>query len=317
MELVAIDIGGTHARFAIARAEGGRVAVGPETVLRTGDYTGLGDAWRAFQAEAGRALPSAAAVAIAAPVTGDAVKLTNNSWVLRPAALEQDLGVGRALLINDFAAVAHAIPVCGESHLRHLCGPDAPLPRDGVISVVGPGTGLGVAMLVRGEGDDRVIATEGGHVCFAPGDELEDRILMRLRARYGRVSLERVVCGAGLAEIHAALHGDAPEADDRSLWRRALAGEDAEAVATLDRYCEILGAAAGDFALAQGANGVAIAGGLGLRLADRLPASGFGRRFRDKGRFEAIMAPIPVKIVTHPQPGLLGAAAAFAARYGG
>lgn len=131
-------------------------------------------------------------------MTGDAVKLTNNNWVLRPAALEQDLGVGRVLLINDFAAVAHAIPVCGESHLRHLCGPDAPLPRDGVISVVGPGTGLGVAMLVRGEGGDRVIATEGGHVCFAPGNELEDRILMRLRARYGRVSLASSAAPASL-----------------------------------------------------------------------------------------------------------------------
>ncbi|MFD1611945.1 glucokinase [Sphingomonas tabacisoli] len=315
MDLIAIDIGGTHARFAPARVEQSGVSLGPETVLKTGDYSGLAEAWKAFARQSGGALPSAVSIAIAAPVTGHAIKLTNNKWVLRPAELAHELGVDRAILINDFAAVAHAVSVCGNADLRYICGPEVPLPREGVISIVGPGTGLGVAMLLREAAGDRVIATEGGHVCFAPGDELEDRLLGRLRTRFGRVSLERVICGVGLTEIHAVITGDDARVDDRALWQSALSGTDESAVQTLDRYCEILGAAAGDFALAQGAAGVVIAGGLGLRLADRLPSSGFGRRFRNKGRFERLMDALPVKLITHPQPGLLGAAAAFAAQH--
>lgn len=315
LEIVAIDIGGTHARFALAELDGKGIGLGPETVLKTSDYSGLGEAWRAFAAQAGRALPDGAAVAIAAPIAGDAIKLTNNRWVIRPAALAEELGVASTTLVNDFAAVAHAVAVCGERHLAHLCGPDAPLPSKGVISVVGPGTGLGVAMLVRRPSGNQVIPTEGGHVCFAPGDELEDRLLARLRARHGRVSLERVACGAGLVDIHATLTGREPELDDRALWQAALSGADETAARALDRYCEILGAAAGDFALAQGAAAVVMAGGLGLRLADRLPRSGFARRFRNKGRFESMMAALPVKLITHPQPGLLGAAAAFSAEH--
>jgi glucokinase len=308
VEVVAVDIGGTHARFAVAEVGGEGVALGPETVLKTGDYAGLGEAWQAFARGAGRPLPNAAGVAVAAPIKGDAIKLTNNDWVLRPATLAAELGIERVALVNDFAAVAHAVAVCGDDQLRHVCGPDRPLSRNGVITIVGPGTGLGVAMLVRGE----VIATEGGHIGFAPTDDVEDRLLTRLRARYGRVSAERVVCGAGLADIHAVLTGDDSPADDRVLWQGALSGQDRE---SLDRFCAILGSVAGDIALAQGADAVVIAGGLGLRLADHLPRSAFAARFRAKGRFEAKMADMPVRLITHPQPGLLGVAAAFGAAH--
>lgn len=313
MEIVAVDIGGTHARFAFAEVGQGQVSLGPETVLKTGDYAGLPDAWRAFGALAGRALPSAAGIAIAAPVEGEAIKLTNNAWVIRPASLAAELGIERVSLANDFAAVAQAVAVCGDAQLRHLCGPDVPLPRTGVVSVVGPGTGLGVAQLVRGGTGDRIVATEGGHIGFAPMDAFEDALLARLRARHGRVSAERVVCGAGLAEIHAVLNATEAAQDDRMLWQRALARDDADATTALDRFCAILGSVAGDLALAQGAEAVVIAGGLGLRLAEHLPRSAFGERFRAKGRFEARMATLPVKLINHPQPGLLGAAAAFAA----
>ena len=313
MEIVAVDIGGTHARFAFAGVGQESVSLGPETVLKTGDYAGLAEAWQAFAARAGRPLPKAAGIAIAAPVEGEAIKLTNNEWVIRPGSLAAELGIERVTLVNDFAAVAHAVAVCGDGQLRHLCGPDVPLPRDGVVSIVGPGTGLGVAQLVRSPAGDRVIATEGGHIGFAPTDAVEDRILTTLRAKYGRVSVERVACGAGLADIHAVLTGADAPVDDRDLWRRALAGEDSDAAAALDRFCAILGSAAGDIALAQGAAAVVIAGGLGLRLADHLPHSAFGDRFRAKGRFETRMAELPVKLIAHPQPGLLGAAAAFGA----
>jgi glucokinase len=307
MDIVSVDIGGTHARFAVAMLDGGRVTLGPETVLKTSDYASLAEAWAAFAA--GRVLPDGAAIAVAGPVDAPEIKLTNNRWVLRPASLADDLGVGRVHVVNDFVAVAHAVSVCA-GELRHVCGPDMPLPRDGVVSVVGPGTGLGVAILHR----DQVIASEGGHIGFAPRDEIDDRILARLRAKHGRVSVERVVCGAGLAEIHAVLTGE--EAADRDLWGRALA-RDAALAASLERYCGLLGAAAGDLALAHGANAAVIAGGLGLRLAGHLPGSRFASGFADKGRFSARMAELPVKLIIRPEPGLLGAAAAFWARYPG
>jgi glucokinase len=305
MDIVSVDIGGTHARFAIATLDGGRVMLGPETVLKTSDYASLAEAWAAFAGE--RVLPDGAAIAVAGPVDAAEIKLTNNRWVLRPGMLADALGITRLHVVNDFAAVAHAVPVCA-GELRHVCGPDTPLPRDGVVSVVGPGTGLGVAILHR----DQVIATEGGHIGFAPRGEIDDRILARLRAKHGRVSMERVACGAGLAEIHAVLTGE--DADERDLWSRALAG-DAALAGSLDRYCGLLGAAAGDLALAHGANAVVIAGGLGLRLAGHLPGSRFAYCFTDKGRFSARMAELPVKLIAHPQPGLLGAAAAFRLRY--
>jgi glucokinase len=304
VRIIAVDIGGTHARFAPAILEGDAVLLEPEMVLRTSDYASLEEAWSAYLG--GASPPHGAAIAVAGPVKGDEVRLTNNRWVLRPSELAGALGVNRAVLINDFAAVAHAVPVCA-ADLRHVCGPERPLPIEGVISVVGPGTGLGVAALFRSAVGDRVIATEGGHIGFSPSDELEDAIARRLRARYGRVSVERVVCGRGLAEVHAALTGQ--EKDERALWQAALSG--AALAPTLDRYLRLLGRVAGDVALAQGASAVVLAGGLGLRLADHLPGSSFEAGFLDKGRFAGLMASLPIKLITHSQPGLLGAAAAF------
>lgn len=314
MEIVAIDVGGTHARFAIADVTSNNIVLGPETILRTGDYSGLAEAWQAFAAKAGRPLPSAAGIAIAAPIDGETVRMTNNHWTFRPALMAEDLGIVRAGLVNDFAAIGHALAFC-DGALRHVCGPETPLPETGVVTIVGPGTGLGVAILHRSATGDKVIPTEGGHIGFAPTDAADDVILAQLRARYGRVSVERVVCGAGLSEIHAALTGQRAEFDDAALWQRALSGFDPAVGASLDRFCAILGAVAGDLALAHGAQAVVIAGGLGLRLADYLPRSPFAERFAHKGRYEGRMATIPVSVILHPQPGLLGAAAAYASRY--
>ncbi len=316
-ELVAVDIGGTHARFALARVGDGRVeALSHETVLKTAEHASLQTAWEAYAAELGRPLPRAAGIAVACPIQGEVLQLTNNPWIIRPALIGEKLGLDRFSLVNDFAAVAHAVAQAAPGHLRHLCGPDVPLPESGVVTVVGPGTGLGVGALLRTPQGYHVLPTEGGHIDFAPLDTLEDAILQRLRQRYRRVSVERIVSGPGLASIYealAAIEGRAVEQrDDRELWAAAMAGSDSLAAAALDRFCLSLGAVAGDIALAQGASAVVIAGGLGLRLADHLPCSGFGRRFTAKGRFETLMARMPVKLITHPQPGLLGAAAAFA-----
>ena len=321
-EIVAADIGGTHARFALAAIDGGRVvSLGPETVMRAADHASLQTAWESFGASLGRPLPRAAAIAVACPVSGDVLKLTNNPWIIRPALIRDKLGVDRYTLCNDFTAVGHAVAQLDAAGLRHLCGPDRPFAATGVISVVGPGTGLGVAQLIRRADGYQVIATEGGHGDFAPLDAIEDAIVARLRARFRRVSVERVVAGPALADIHevlAALEGrPVPVRDDKELWTAALAGDDSLAAAALDRFCLSLGAVAGDIALTQGGfGGVVIAGGLGLRLAGHLGRSGFRQRFVAKGRFEALMADIPVKILTHPQPGLYGAAAAFAQEHG-
>ena len=160
---------------------------------------------------------------------------------------------------------------------------------------------------------------EGGHIDYAPLDGIEDAILARLRKRFRRVSVERVVSGPGLANIYeglAAIEGRSVHVgDDKALWTTALAGKDSLAVAALDRFCMTLGSVAGDIALAQGASAVVIAGGLGLRLIEVLPRSGFASRFTAKGRFERMMSSIPVKGITYPHPGLFGAAAAFAKEY--
>lgn len=315
--IVTVDIGGTHARFALAEVAGGRVVrLGEETTLKTSEHASFQTAWEDYGRIVGGPLPRAAAIAIAGPVQGEIIRFTNNPWIIRPALICEKLGVDAFTLVNDFGAVGHAVAQAGEDHFQHMCGPDVPLPETGTISIIGPGTGLGVAHVFRDAGHYRVQATEGGHIDFAPLDTIEDAILAHLRKRYRRVSIERVVSGPGLVEIFealAAIEGQAVQRlDDKALWQLGLSGEDSLAAAAVDRFCQSLGSVAGDIALAQGGSGVVVAGGLGLRIKHVLLRSGFAERFRAKGRFEAMMSDIPVKLITHPQPGLFGAAAAFA-----
>jgi glucokinase len=318
--IVTADIGGTHARFAIATIDGGRVVeLGEPVTLKTSEHASFQTAWEEFGRRAGIALPNALAMAFAGPVGGELLKLTNNPWVIRPALMREKLGVEQFVVVNDFGAVAHAVAALGTSDFSHICGPDSPLPADGVITIIGPGTGLGVAALLRHDGHYEVIETEGGHVDFAPLDSLEDKILTELRKSFRRVSVERLVSGRGLVNIYEALGAIENRPleihDDKALWAAALDGSDSLAAAALDRLCLTLGAVAGDMALAQGAKALVIGGGLGSRLAEHLPRSGFRDRFIAKGRFERRMDDMPVKLITHPQPGLFGAAAAFAREY--
>lgn len=319
--IVVCDVGGTHARFALATLVDGRVAgMSDPVTLRTSEHVSFEAAWEEFGRLQGEALPRQLAIAFAGPVGGEVLKLTNNPWTIRPASMSDRLGVDRLTVVNDFGAVAHAVPWLGESDLRDICGPAGPLPEAGVITVVGPGTGLGVATLLRRfDGGHDVIETEGGHMDFAPLDELEDRVLAELRHSFGRVSVERLVSGRGLLNIYRALGAieDRPLdiCDEKALWSAAMDGSDSLAAASLDRFCLSFGAVVGDLALAQGAHAVVLAGGVGLRLADYLPRSGFHDRFIAKGRFERRMDDMPVKLITNPQPGLLGAAAAFASEH--
>jgi glucokinase len=309
--IIAVDIGGTHARFAVAQTESGRVvALGEAMTLPTAGHADFASALAIFAESLRGPVPRHLAMAVAGPVGSDVVRPTNNGWVLQRTVL----GFDDVMIINDFDAVGHAVAQAGAEAFLHLCGPDVPLPPTGTISIVGPGTGLGVAHVWRGGDGYRVQPTEGAHGDYAPTDAVEDAILARLRLRFGRVSVERVASGPGIVDIHAVLAGGTRDQDDRALWTRGLDGSDADAVAAVARFCAILGGVAGDVALVQGASAVVIAGGLGLKLRNIFGRSDFARRFCAKGRFSAIMATMPVKLITDPQPGLLGAAAAFARR---
>lgn len=317
MRLVAVDVGGTHARFAIAEIADGKVAaLGEAVTLKTADHASFQLAWHEFQRLSGGTLPRAVAMSVAGPVGADIIRFTNNPWIIRPALIPEKLDVDRYIVVNDFAAVAHSVAQADDAHFIHVCGPDEALPDEGGISVVGPGTGLGVALLLRHAHGYHVQPTEGGHIDYAPLDRIEDQMLTRLRQRHRRVSVERVVAGPGIVDIYetlAAIEGlPITQRDDKALWMSGMDGSDPLAAAAVDRFCLSLGSVAGDLALAHGARALVLAGGLGFRIRDTLVASGFAERFRAKGRFEGLMAAMPVKLITHPQPGLFGAAAAFA-----
>lgn len=316
-QIVTADVGGTHARFALATIDEARVvALDHVLTLRTAEHASFQTAWENFGRHVGAGLPREIAIAFAGPVGGERLKLTNNPWMIQPDQIGALLDVDRHLIINDFGAVAHAVANLDGSAFRHVCGDERSLPDDGVITIIGPGTGFGVAVLIKRTNDYQVIETEGGHIDYAPLDPLEDRILSHLRTSFRRVSIERIVSGAGLVNIYAALAAieQRPSlyGDDQALWAAAIDGSDSLAAASLERFCLIFGAIAGDIALAHGAHAVVIAGGLGLRLKNYLPRSGFASRFVAKGRLERRMERLPVEVVTYPEPGLFGAAAAFA-----
>ena len=319
-EIVTVDIGGTHARFAIATvAEGKVVTLEKEVTLKCAEHASLALAWESFSRQIARPLPREAGIAVACPIAGEILKMTNNPWIIQPSQLKTRLHLDNFVLVNDFGAVGHAVAQVDSTYMQHLCGPEVDLPTQGTISIVGPGTGLGAACLLRRDDRYFVMETEGGHLDYPPLDDVEDNILKTLRRRFRRVSAERIVSGPGLSNLYEAIavQQGLPITlrDNRTLWQNAMEGSDTIAAAALERFCLSLGAVSGDLALAHGARGVVIAGGLGLRLANILGTSGFAERFVAKGRFEAMMSEIPVKIITHPQPGLFGAAAAYAEAY--
>src|SRR5258705_642845 len=318
-ELVAADIGGTHARFALAQVEGGRVLQLRETLtLRTADHAGLVEAWQAFAHHLGRDLPRAAALAFAYPVENDLPQLTNIPWAIDATMLPEALGIAQHVILNDFAAIGHAVATLGPSHFLHIAGPDVTLPESGVISIVGPGTGIGVGLVLRSAGHYQGIGSEGGNMDFSPHDDLDDRLMAALRRRYGHVSAERLVSGPALMDIYAVIaEAQAPYADDRDLWQAAIEGGDPIAAAALERFCLCLGAFAGNIALAHGANALVLAGGLGLRLREHLRTSGFADSLAAKGEYRSILEQLPVKLIAHVAPGLHGAAPTFPARFAG
>ncbi|WP_371766365.1 glucokinase [Massilia sp.] len=304
------DIGGTNARFALQARGGGFADI---EVLACRDYDRIDAAIAAYLARAaarGLAVDGLrhAAIAIANPVEGDAVSMTNHHWRFSIAGLRDACGLQTLLVVNDFAALAQALPHLAAAGRERIGGADTVAVEGRPIGLVGPGTGLGVSGVVpAGGGRWIALAGEGGHASFAPVTRDEARILDALWEEHGHVSAERLLSGPGLEAIHRVLAGERLAAAD--ITARALAGSGA-CLATVDAFCAILGSVAGNVALTLGATGgMYIGGGIVPRLGPLFHASAFRARFEGKGRLRAYLARIPTWLVTEPYPALRGAAA--------
>lgn len=305
------DVGGTNARFALAHNVDGRPVLEHVESFPAEIHPTFLDGVKAYL-DGCPLKPTGGVIAVAGPVTDGAIDLTNSPWRVSEDEL-QTLGLKPIRLINDFEALAWGAPVVPEDELASLGGPAQGDPH-AAIALVGPGTGFGVSALARdAHGHEMALPSEGGHACFAPGDEIEDEVLRILRRRYDRVSIERLICGPGLLNLHRALaeiDGRETHIDDPAqITAQALEDPTSPCGATLARFCAMLGAVAGDIALTTGARGgVYIAGGIAPRILPFIQASPFRRRFERKGRFQDYMAAIPTKVILHRHAALLGAA---------
>lgn len=303
------DIGATNARFALADATGKIERV---RVLACDDYPGLAAAIAAYLAEDGIATPAAAALAVASPITGDSVTLTNHPWSFSIAALKRQLQLKRLVVINDFTANALAVPRLQPEDRQAVGGGS---PAEGApIGVLGPGTGLGVSGLVPTPAGYVPLASEGGHATLAPADAREGAVLDRLRQRFDHVSAERVLSGQGLVTLYTTLAEIAGRPagpfTPAQIADRAIGESEPLVRDALAMFCAMLGTMAGNLALTLGARGgIYIAGGIVPRLGGRFAASQFRERFEAKGRFRSYLAAIPTYVVTHKLPAFLGCAA--------
>jgi len=310
------DVGGTNARFAWQEAQG--TPLRDIATLPTADHATLADAITAYLKGLGRAAPPWCAIGIANPITGDRIQMTNCHWAFSISGMQQALGFERLIVINDFTALALALPDLQPAELRQLGGgaavPGAP------IGLIGPGTGLGVSGLLAGDAPDRWIPLqgEGGHVTLAASNAREAAVLQVLRDEFGHASAERAISGQGLEALYAAVCtldaiGGFRPLPAAEVSQRALAGQDAQCVEALDLFCGFLGSVAGNLALTLGARGgVYIGGGIVPRLGDAFTRSRFRACFEDKGRFRAYLEAMPVFVIhTTVSPALLGAARAL------
>ncbi len=301
------DLGATNARFALVGPNG----IGDVLVLPAADHPSLAAAARAYLDRVNPPQrPRRGAMAVASPITGDAVVMTNLGWSFSIAGLRAELGLDRLEVVNDFTAVALAVPLLGDADRRQIGGgaPVAGMP----IGVLGPGTGLGVSGLVHGGGRWIPLAGEGGHVTMPATDEREAAVLEWLRQRHSHVSAERVISGMGLVNLYEALAAvdgqtDAAQRAPHHITEAARGGIDPLCTETVAMFCAMLGTVAGNLALSLGARGgVYIAGGIVPRFAEAFAASAFRERFEAKGRLRSYLEPIPTYLVTHAVPAFLG-----------
>ncbi len=308
------DIGGTNARFALTDLSAPTAQVLDARSLDASAFASLQHAAEHYLAAVG-VQPRHAAIAVASPVSAEEIRLTNRAWSFTRRELQRALGLDRLHVLNDFGAVAWSVPaLAGHEYITVHGSDDAPL--QGPVSVLGPGTGLGVAMLVGNDPDWQVVETEGGHISFAPLGDEELAIARWFTARFGRVSNERLLCGSGLAHIDAVLRGAVDHTtgqhqdlrEPADILAAALEGHDLAARRTLARFCAVLGSVAGDAALIHGARTVMLAGGIVPRFVPFLRSSAFRERFLAKGRFAPYLETVTIRVISHSGPGLLGAA---------
>jgi glucokinase len=301
------DIGATNARFALVDGDG-RIA--RTRVLACDDYATIEDALASYLGEDRlEPAPLEAALAVASPVTGDAITLTNHPWSFTVSGLRGHFALDRLLVVNDFTANALAMPhiPAGE---RVAVGGGTAVP-DTPIGVLGPGSGLGVSGLVPTPAGWVALRSEGGHATMAPADVRESAVLDRMRRRFDHVSAERVLSGPGLVNLYnilAEIEGvPAAPFTPAQIADRHIGESDPLAREALALFCAMLGTAAGNLALTLGARGgIYIAGGIVPRLGASFAESNFRRRFEAKGRFQPYLAAIPTYVVTHPIPAFLG-----------
>ena len=292
------DIGATYARFCIERERGQfeRIAV-----LPCADYDNFISVVRAYLSSVPDVTPHHGAMAIAYPIDGDAVRMTNRDWAFSIQEVQQQLGLHTLLVVNNYTALAMSLPGVGiEGRVQVGGGEPAP---DGVIGLIGPGTGLGVSALIPTNDRWVTLATEGGHTSFAPNDERELRVLRHLWKTMPHVSAERLVSGPGIELIYEALRdGNAsspPGLSTAEIVQHAQQGSDAVCVDTIDCFCAMLGTVASNLALTLGATGgIYIGGGMLPRLGELFYRSPFRQRFEAKGRFAAYLARIPTYVLT-------------------
>lgn len=303
------DIGGTHCRFALARD--GYLLRETITVYDSAAYANIVDAANAFF-KLQQTHIDIACIAIAGPVSGDAVHLTNHPWQFSIRQTQHDLGLSALSIINDFEAVGLALPHLDSEQLEQIGGKE-PQPQKPKVAL-GPGTGYGATHVIRCGNDIIALPTEGGHVSLAPSTQQELELFEWLLQRHLQITCEQLISGPGLERLHSAicdLNGVTCEKlSAAQIQQRASANEDPLCVAALNLFCELLGTAARDQALcclAQG--GVYIAGGIVKRFIPFLRASGFRKRFENSDTMRALLEPIPVFVIVEENPGLIGAAA--------
>ncbi len=305
------DIGGTNARFAL---ETSYHVFEKTEVLPCNDYPTLVDAVKEFFKRAGNPEVKHAAVAIANPIVGDWVQMTNHHWAFSIETTRQALHLETLLFLNDFTAQALAITQTADSDLVQIGGlqPVENAPK----AVIGPGTGLGVSGLIPSPAGYVPLAGEGGHTSFPPFDDAEVMIWQYAKKKFGHVSAERFLSGAGLVLIYEALAEregvKRQKLTPAEISERALSGHFPLCRLTLDIFCAMLGTVASNLALTLGARGgVYLCGGIIPRFIDYFKHSPFRNRFESKGRFDAYLAAIPVYVVLSQYPGITGAAVAL------
>lgn len=305
------DIGGTNSRLAIWQpGDGPRGEIVALQKLRNANYPHIEDMLGAYFDSVDVVNPANAVLAIAGPVTGNAVRLLNIDWSFEVDALREKLAMNELIVINDFEALAHVVPVLGEADYWQI-GPGQSEPGAPAV-LIGPGTGLGVASLVYAGDDYVAVPGEGGHASLPAASLEEARIIEAVRQRHGHCSAERLLSGAGLSTLHDIMHGEALAAD--TISERAAAG-DAEARATFEQFFLFLGTVASNVALTLGAHGGVYLGG-GILPANRalFEGSGFRQRFIDKGRYRDYLNAIPTRLITTDTPALIGLAGLAARR---